>query len=47
MQNLREAAHLERDELGRAFIRTKMRLLVLATGQRPLIVEPMLYFNEQ
>jgi len=45
-EDLRETALLEMDEIGRAFDRTKLRLMVLAAGQQPLIVERMLYFKD-
>jgi type IV secretion system protein VirD4 len=45
-EDLRDAALLARDELSRTFERTKLRLLVLAAGQPPLIVERMRYFEE-
>jgi len=44
--DLREAALMETDELARGFERGKRRMLVLAAGQQPLIVERMLYFED-
>ena len=44
--DLREAGLLETDELARAFERGKRRMLVLAAGQRPLILERVLYFQD-
>jgi hypothetical protein len=42
----REAALLEMDELARAFDRSKQRMLVLAAGRQPLILERVLYFRD-
>ena len=44
--DLREAGLLEVDELSRAFDRGKRRVLVLAAGQQPLILQRMMYFED-
>ena len=44
--DLRDAALLEMDELARAFDRGKRRVLVLAAGQAPLILQRMMYFED-
>jgi type IV secretion system protein VirD4 len=46
-EDLREAGLLELDELSRAFERSKRRGLVLAAGQPPLIVQRVLYFEDE
>jgi type IV secretion system protein VirD4 len=45
-EDLRDTPLLHPDELGRVFDRSKMRLLMLAAGQPPLIVERLLYFKD-
>jgi type IV secretion system protein VirD4 len=45
--DLRDAALLETDELSRTFERGKRRLLVLAAGRQPLILERVLYFRDE
>jgi type IV secretion system protein VirD4 len=45
--DLREAALLDMDELSRAFDRSKLRVLVLAAGQAPLILRRMRYFKDE
>jgi hypothetical protein len=46
-EDLRDAGLLEMDELTRIFERGKRRLLVLAAGQRPLILERWLYYQDE
>lgn len=45
--DLREAGLLEPDELARAFDRDKLRVLVLAAGRQPLILQRMMYFKDE
>jgi type IV secretion system protein VirD4 len=45
-EDLRETPLLHPDELSRVFDRNKLRLLMLAAGQQPLIVERVLYFRD-
>jgi type IV secretory pathway TraG/TraD family ATPase VirD4 len=45
-EDLREAALLENHELARAFGRDKLRALVLAAGESPLILRRVLYFED-
>jgi type IV secretion system protein VirD4 len=44
--DLRDAALLETDELSRAFERGKRRVLALAAGRQPLILERVLYYQD-
>jgi type IV secretion system protein VirD4 len=44
--DLRDAALLETHELGRGFERGKLRMLVLAAGREPLILERILYSED-
>ena len=44
--DLREAALMETYELARGFERSKRRMLMLAAGKQPPIVERMLYFED-
>jgi len=46
-EDLRDAGLLEMDELTRTFERSKRRVLVLAAGQRPLILERALYYQDE
>lgn len=46
-EDLREAALLDTDEVSRTFERSKQRVLVLAAGRRPLILERVLYYEDR